>query len=96
MNGVQTIQNMTEDNGGLFLRERGRLKLIFSRDVTGDPNLRLFISDLYSTGVMQGGLACLCSEFLDEGDMALAENVMLHHGMDEDEIIIEIQLCGLA
>ena len=94
MNNIGDIRQMTEEIGGIFMQNKGRLSLSFSREVTGDAGLRLFITDLFTTGALGDIPPVLSPEFLEEvsDDMPLqlSDNADMHLGSLPHEIIIEI------
>jgi hypothetical protein len=99
-NPIEDLRQMTEDHYGDFVLNRGRLQLTFSRETSGDGNLRLLLSEICSIGVKHGKPGVLPQNVFDQlrTDMpfALARNVDLYSGQHPDYLIIDIRTMDLA
>ena len=97
---METIRRLTEEQYGDLDLNRGKLTLTFSRDATGDANLKLFISEVFSLGLFRGGPPFLAFDCFDqlsaEHPTSLANNAQMRSGQNPDHVIIEIQTMGLA
>lgn len=97
---MEVIRRMTEEQYGDLDLNRGKLTLTFSRDATGDANLKLFISEVFALGLFKGDPPILpfdCFEYLSaEHPTGLANNASMRAGTNPDHVIIEIQTMGLA
>jgi hypothetical protein len=99
-NPIEELRQMTEDHYGDFVLNRGRLQLTFSREASGDGNLRLLLSEICSIGVTHGEPGFLPQDVFDQlvPDMpfALARNVDVYSGRNPDHVIIDIRTMDLA
>lgn len=99
-NPIEELRQITEDYYGDFELNRGRLKLTFSRECSGDGNLRLLLSEICSIGITHGDPGILPPDFFDQlgPDMPfpLARNVDLYSGEDPDYLIVDIRTMDLA
>ncbi|MCL4678743.1 MAG: hypothetical protein KJ017_09155 [Alphaproteobacteria bacterium] len=99
-NPIEELRQMTEDHYGDFVLNRGRLQLTFSREASGDGNLRLLLSEICSIGVTRGDLGVLPQDFFDQlgpdTPFRLARNVDLYSGQDPDYLIVDIRTMDLA
>ena len=97
---MEVIRRMTEEQYGDLDLNRGKLTLTFSRDATGDANLKLFISEVFSLGLFRGGPPFLAFDCFDqlsaEHPTSLANNAQMRSGQNPDHVIIEIQTMGPA
>lgn len=92
---------MAEDHYGDVDWEQGKLTMTFSREITGDANLKLFISEIFALGLFKGEdapfLPYECFEQLSpEHPMDLGNNASMRSGQNPDHVIIEIQAINLA
>lgn len=97
---LEQVRQMAEDHYGDVDWEQGKLTLTFSREMTGDANLKLFISEIFALGLFKGDPPCLAHECFEqlspEHPMGLANNASMRSGQDPDHVIIEIQAIGLT
>ena len=94
MNNLGTIKKMAETIGGDFQQKAGRLTMTFNREVSSDASIKLFISELFSTGVLGDEppiLAPDCVEYASSGiDIPLSENAKMTAGQSPETVVIEI------
>lgn len=97
---MERLRQMTEDHYGDVDWQGGKLTLTFSRDATGDANLKLFISEVFALGLLKGDAPFLSHDCFDQLHAAyptdLSNNARMRAGQNPDHVIIEIQAMGLA
>ncbi|MBK9585922.1 MAG: hypothetical protein KA099_09700 [Alphaproteobacteria bacterium] len=98
---LEKARQMAEDHYGDVDWEQGKLTMTFSREITGDANLKLFISEIFGLGLFKGEhppcLSFDCFEQLSpEHPTGLANNASMRSGQNPDHVIIEIQAIDLA
>ncbi|MBK6896325.1 MAG: hypothetical protein IPH06_07020 [Alphaproteobacteria bacterium] len=98
---LEQARRMAEDHYGDVDWEQGKLTMTFSREITGDANLKLFISEIFGLGLFKGEhppcLSFDCFEQLSpEHPTGLANNASMRSGQNPDHVIIEIQAIDLA
>lgn len=99
-NPIQALRQMAEDHYGDFEMERGNLTMVFSRELSGDGNLRLMLSEVFAAGVLKDAGGLLPPDLFDQlsPDMPynLARNADLFCGEDPDHLILKIRTMDLA
>ncbi len=97
---LEKVRQMAEDHYGDVDWGQGKLTMTFSREITGDANLKLFISEIFALGLFKGDPPCLAHECFEQlspdHPTGLANNASMRSGQDPDHVIIEIQAIGLT
>ena len=98
---LEKVRQMAEEHYGDLDWEQGKLTMTFSREITGDANLKLFISEIFALGLFKGEyppfLSPECFEELSSDfPTDLANNASMRSGENPDHVIIEIQAIDLA
>ncbi len=94
-NPINFLKDMATNNLGLISQDGGQLTMTFSREICSDSSLHTMVSEICSSGIIQGENAVLSHTFLDEltqGDtLELAQNVSIKLGQRSDDVVIEVQ-----
>lgn len=98
-NATQQAIEIAEGYGGSSHRNGATLRLVFSREVTGDVGLRSIVSELYGVGVMRGDPAGVSPNFVDDlttQPTKLSDNTSAQLGPIADQVIFDIRLLDMA
>ena len=97
---VKAIRDLAKDYYGDFENDAGVLRLTFSIEASGESGIKRMLSELYTTGALDGDPAGLPFNIVDElsHDYAtdLAPNASVKLGANPDHVIVEIGSMALV
>ncbi len=97
---MQCLRKIAEDHYGDFELNQGKLAMTFSRESSGEGNLRLMISEILTSGAIKGDPAVLSHDLFGElelGAMQLTNNMSISlNQQNNDLMVVEIDTIGLA
>lgn len=99
-NPMQCLRRLVDDHYGDFDLNQGKLTMTFSREASGEGNLRLIISDILTSGAIKGDPAALSHDLfgeLEHGAIQLTNNMSISlNQQNNDLMIVEIDTIGLT